>query len=62
MKLKATAKDVKPGTRLYVKVQGEFQRVKVVESKPSPKGTKVVYEMESGQTGQQLLTALYHHI
>jgi hypothetical protein len=62
MKLKATAKDTKPGTWVYIKVQGKFQRVKVVESKSSPKGTKVVYEMENGQTGQQLLTALYRHI
>lgn len=62
MKLKATEKDAKPGTWLYVKAQGEFLRVKVVETKPSLKGIKVAYETEGGQPGQQLLTALYRRI
>ena len=60
--VKATERDAKVGNWLYVKVHGEFHKVRVVEIRKGTKGLKVVYETESGERGSQQLVALYRNI
>lgn len=61
-KPKIKAKDAVQGSRLYIRIQNKWHHVQVVGTKPSPKGLKVLYQMDNGTQGEQLLSAFYTQI